>query len=124
MIFRRILQTLFQFVVFGIGLEIDRTPCIFRVFQYPRYGFVIPTIESIGHSFSVTLCIVGFDCQNLVCCQHFCYLHGAFSGNTQIKNSLYHSGSFLVHNPLFLVVWGFNISVGRIGTKMFSGIAL
>ena len=69
-IFRRILQTLFQLVGFGVGLEIDRTPGIFRTFQYPRYGFVIPTIEIIRHRLSVTLCIVGFDCQHPVSYTH------------------------------------------------------
>ena len=123
-IFRRVLQTLFQLVGFGISLEVDRTARIFRAFQNPRYGFVIPPIQVVRHSLSVTLCVVGFDRQNLVCCQHLCNLHRSFSCYAQCKDTLHDLSGFLVHNPFPLVVRVFPVPIGRICAKMFARIAL
>lgn len=59
-IFRCILQTLFQLAGFGIGLAVDRAAHIFWMFQNPRYGFVIPPIQVILCGLSIAFCIAPF----------------------------------------------------------------
>ena len=63
------------------------------------------------------------DSQDVFGSQQLGNLHGAFSRNAQVENTLDDLGSFLVHNPLLFVRWVFHIPVGRVGAEVFPSVS-
>ena len=123
LVFRDVMQSLFQFVGLGIGLEVHCTAGVLRTFQYSRHRFRVPVIRFFRQRFSGTLGIMCLDSQDTFGGQQLGNLHGAFSRNAQVKNTLDDLGSFLVHNPLLFVRWVFHIPVGRVGAEVFPSVS-
>ena len=123
LVFRDVMQSLFQFVGLRIGLEVHCTAGVLWTLQDPRHRFRVPVMRFFRQRFSGTLGIMCLDCKDVFGSQQLGNLHGAFSRNAQVKNTLDDFGSFLVHNPLLFVRWVFHIPVGRIGTEVFPGVS-
>ena len=117
------MQSLFQFVGLGIGLEVHCTAGVLWTLQDPRHRFRVPVIRFFRQRFSGTLGIMCLDGQDVFGGQQLGNLHRAFSRNAQVKNTLDDLGSSLVHNPLLFVRWVFHIPVGRISAEVFPSVS-
>lgn len=105
---------LFQLVGFGIAFEIVRMSAVVHTLQNAGNAVFVPMVRIFGKRFPFFFRIVGSCRQHLVRFQDFCYPHRPVSCDAEIKNPLYHSGGFLVHNLLFLVSEVMLIPIGRL----------
>ena len=67
--------------------------------------------------------VIGGDGQHPVGCEGFCNLHGAFSGNAEVEDTLHHLCRFFVYNPFLFVLRVFYVPIGRIAGDMLPGFA-
>ena len=118
LVLNRVFHPLFEFQGLGIGLEVYGTARVLPTFQYPDDRFCAPLIKILRHGPAFLPGVIGGNGQHPVGCEDFGDLHGAFSGNAEVEDALYHLCRFFVHDPLLFILRVFYVPIGRIAGKM------
>ena len=97
----------------GIGLEIDRTACVFPPFQNVNDRVGVPMVRISGFRAgcldALTL-LVGCGIKYLFLLQELCNLHRASSFHAQLENALDYQCRRFIHDPLCLVLRVFTVA--------------
>ena len=111
----------------GVGLEVDRTACVFPAFQNLDHGIAVPSArifwQRIGtvDAFAV---FVGSRSQHSIFSQLIGNLRRSSSVHAHLKDTLHNSGSFRINDPLLRILRVFHISVRHIGCQRYATLTL
>ena len=125
-VFFRIVEPRLLFEGFGVGLEIDHITAIFLQGQNlcdggfaPLIGIILP----LGNRLPNTVGLPVFRRnRHLVFLQCVSYGFISFPLQSHSKNPSHHRCRLRFNHPLFLIFWGFHITIRRL-TQRFAGIA-
>ena len=111
----------------GVGLEINRTAGVFPSFQNMNNGIGVPVVRISGfRTWGVNALspLIGGRVEHLFRLQEFGDLHRPPAFHTQLKDTLDHRSSCLVHNPLCPILRVFAVAKGDIGRQRDALLAL
>ena len=111
----------------GVGLEIDRTACVFPPLQYVDNGVGIPMVRISGFRagrLNALPLLVGGGIQHLFLLQQLCNLHRPTALHAQLENALDYQCCHFIHNPLCLVLRVFTVAEWNIDGQRNATFAL